>query len=175
MSRTTTLTESVVIAAPPEEVYAAISDLTQMGKWSPENAGATPADGATGPARAGSAYWGHNRRNALMQWTTYVVVTAAEPGRRFAFASQGMRVGPKMLAMPIASWEYRLEPVSGGTRVLLTWSDDRGSTAAGRASRLVARLVIGGRSFAELTRRNMQTTLQRLKQDLEAHRQAQLG
>lgn len=167
MTRTTTLTESIVIGAAPADVYAAVSDLTRMGRWSPENAGATPVDAEPGAARVGATYWGHNRRNALMRWTTYVEVTVAEPGERFVFRSRGMRVATQRVPMPIATWEYRFAPVPAGTEVTQTWTDDRGSDVMGLSARASSRMVIGGRSFVELTRRNMQTTLHRLKDDLE--------
>ncbi len=37
------------IAAPAEQVWAMIADVTRMGEWSPENQGATWLRGATGP------------------------------------------------------------------------------------------------------------------------------
>lgn len=167
MTRTTTLTESIVVEAAPAEVYAAVSDLTRMGRWSPENTGATPIEAGPAAAGVGATYWGHNRRNALMRWTTYVEVTAAEPGKRFAFRSRGMRVATQRVPMPIATWEYQFAAAPGGTEVTQTWTDDRGSDVTGLSARTSSRLVIGGRSFVELTRRNMRATLQRLKADLE--------
>lgn len=41
MSRTMSVSDSVVIAAAPSMVYAQLSDPPAMGCWSPENRGAT--------------------------------------------------------------------------------------------------------------------------------------
>ena len=41
MSRTKTVSDSVVVVADPTSLYAAVSDPTRMGEWSPENRGAT--------------------------------------------------------------------------------------------------------------------------------------
>ncbi len=40
---------SIDIAAPPEKVYALVSDITRMGEWSPECRSCRWADEATGP------------------------------------------------------------------------------------------------------------------------------
>ena len=48
------------IVAPAERVWAMVSDVTQMGKWSPENEGATWLRGATGP-QSGAQFQGVNR------------------------------------------------------------------------------------------------------------------
>ena len=43
---------TVHIDAPPEKVYAMVSDVTRMGEWSPETHTCRWIDGATGPAVA---------------------------------------------------------------------------------------------------------------------------
>ena len=48
------------IAASPEAVFAAISDVTRMGEWSPECHACEWGDGATAPA-VGVTFTGHNR------------------------------------------------------------------------------------------------------------------
>jgi hypothetical protein len=98
------------MAAPPDRVWALVSDVTQIGKFSPETFEAEWLDGATGPA-IGARFRGHVKRNERgpTYWTT-CTVTACEPGREFAFA-----VGPS--ADPLNVWGYRLEPAGDGTDV----------------------------------------------------------
>src|SRR5262249_54808631 len=56
------------IAAPPDAVYAAISDVTQMGKWSEECVSCEWHDGFDRPA-VGALFDGHNR-NGDHEWTS---------------------------------------------------------------------------------------------------------
>ena len=74
---------SVEIAAPAGVVYDLIADVTRMGDRSPECYRCEWLDGATGP-QVGSRFKGHNRVG-LIRWSTTCVVTAAAPGREFAF------------------------------------------------------------------------------------------
>src|SRR5699024_9234910 len=85
MSRQKTVSGSVVIDVDPQVAYAAVSDVTQMGRWSPENLGGTLGDGSDpGQVAVGTPFVGANRRGRA-EWVTGCVVTAADPGRRFAF------------------------------------------------------------------------------------------
>ena len=56
------------IAASPEAVYAAISDVTRMGEWSEECHTCEWRDDADGPA-VGATFDGHNR-NGDHEWTS---------------------------------------------------------------------------------------------------------
>jgi uncharacterized protein YndB with AHSA1/START domain len=71
------------IAAPPEVVYAAISDVTRMGEWSEECHGCEWHRGYDGPV-VGATFDGHNR-NGEHEWSTQGKVIEADPGRAFAF------------------------------------------------------------------------------------------
>ncbi|MDQ2836709.1 MAG: SRPBCC family protein [Actinomycetota bacterium] len=114
--------DSVHIAAPADTVYAMVSDLTRMGEWSPENIGARwlnprrPAEGS-GP-RVGARFIGHNKAGVL-RWSTFGLVTVADPGREFAFE---VAFGP----MPVAYWQYL---ISGADKhsctVTEAWTDRR--------------------------------------------------
>src|SRR4051812_33266481 len=88
------------VAAPPERVYALISDITRMGEWSPEATGGHWQRGANGPA-VGARFRGTNRKG-WRRWSTVNTVTAAEPGRQFAFRTT---FGP----LKVADWGYRIE------------------------------------------------------------------
>ena len=53
---------TVHMDAPPETVWALVSDVTKIGQFSPETFEAEWLDGATGPA-VGARFRGHVRRN----------------------------------------------------------------------------------------------------------------
>jgi uncharacterized protein YndB with AHSA1/START domain len=102
---------TVHIAAPPKQVWDLVSDVTKIGKYSPETFEAEWIDGATGPA-VGARFRGHVKRNGRgpVYWTK-CTVSACEPGREFAFGVDG-RGGRAM-----NTWRYRLEPAGDGTDV----------------------------------------------------------
>ncbi|KAA1416824.1 SRPBCC family protein [Nocardioides humilatus] len=165
MPREMTVSDSVVVAAPADELYAQISDPTQMARWSPENTGASvPEPGA--PARVGMTFVGSNKRGPV-RWVTKCVVTAADPGQRFAFDVRVYGVGVPVLPIRIASWEYRFEPVEDGTRVIETWTDGR-RRWPDAATRMFDPIATRKPSFAEFQRGNIKRTLRNLKADFES-------
>ena len=102
------------IAASPEAVYAAISDVTRMGEWSEECHTCEWHDGFDGPT-VGATFDGHNR-NGEHEWTSQGKVIEAEPGRAFAFECS-------MMDFHFSTWGYRIEPTATGCRVT-EWSED---------------------------------------------------
>lgn len=163
MSRQRTVSDTVTIDVSPEVAYDAVSDVTQMGRWSPENTGGHLP--SVGPVEVGTAFIGTNRRGSAT-WSTECTVIAAEPGVRFAFRVH--RIGPRkpILTGRIATWEYRFEGVDGSsTRVTETWTDDRRwpDWVAARFDKAVT----GGQLFADHQRKNIRRTLDRLKRELE--------
>lgn len=164
MTREMTVSDSIVVAAPPDVLYAQISDPTQMARWSPENTGASlPEPSVT--AYVGMEFVGSNKRGRA-RWVTRCVVTAAEPGRRFAFDVRVFGLGVPILPFRIASWEYRLEPVHGGTLVTETWWDGR-RRWPDVVTRVFDPVATGKPSFAEFQKRNIARTLRNLKADFE--------
>jgi hypothetical protein len=73
---------TIDIAAPPPVVYDLVTDVTRMGERSPECYRAEWVDGA--PGSVGARFRGRNRIGPI-KWTTTCTVTAADPGREFAF------------------------------------------------------------------------------------------
>lgn len=103
-----THSESVVVAASPEEVYDLVSDVTRTGEWSPVCVACWWDEGATG--RAGDWFTGRNV-TPERTWETRSLVDVADRGREFAWLVGGSR----------ARWGYTLEPVEGGTRLTESW------------------------------------------------------
>ena len=102
------------IAASPDAVYAAISDVTRMGEWSEECHACEWHEGFDGP-EVGATFDGHNR-NGDHEWTSQGKVIEAEPGRAFAFECS-------MFDFHYSTWGYRIEPTATGCRVT-EWSED---------------------------------------------------
>ncbi|PCG87326.1 polyketide cyclase [Streptomyces sp. WZ.A104] len=164
MPRTTSVADSIIIHASPAQVYEQLSDPTAMGRWSPENRGAT-VRGERRSAYVGMVFEGRNKRG-VARWTTRCTVTAADPGERFAFRVHAIGLRRPRLRGPIATWEYRFEVVDGATRVTETWTDDRRSWPDFLAHAF-DRVATGGKTFAQFQRGNIRTTLKRLKAALE--------
>jgi uncharacterized protein YndB with AHSA1/START domain len=102
------------IAASPDAVYAAISDVTRMGEWSEECYACEWLEGFNGPV-VGAIFDGHNR-NGDHEWTTQGKVIEADPGRAFVFECS-------MFDFHFSTWGYLIEPTTMGCRVT-EWSED---------------------------------------------------
>ncbi|MGI5478871.1 SRPBCC family protein [Streptomyces lavendofoliae] len=166
MPRTMSVSDHIVIRTDPASVYEHLSDPTAMGRWSPENQGATVLGERRG-AYVGMVFEGRNKRGPFT-WVTRCTVVAADPGERFAFRVHAIGVRRPRLRGPIATWEYRFEAVDGGaTRVTETWTDDRRAWPD-PVAHAFDRIATRGRTFADFQRGNIRTTLKRLKQAMEA-------
>jgi uncharacterized protein YndB with AHSA1/START domain len=168
MARIVTVSDTVDIEGDADALYFLISDPTRMPNWSPENRGATVLNPAEdGAAFVGMTFEGRNKRGRAA-WHTRCTVTAADPGRRFAFTVHTIGVKKPRLRAANASWEYRFEPTAAGTtRVTETWSDDRTSWPDPLVA-IFDRIVTSGKSFPEFQRINIRKTLDGLKRAVEA-------
>lgn len=101
---------SVHVDAPPEKVWALVSDVTRIGEFSPETFEARWTRGSTGP-EVGASFKGHVKRNGVgPTYWSLCQVTACVPNEVFEFA-----VGRDDLTL--TNWGYRLEPDGDGTKV----------------------------------------------------------
>ena len=150
------IAESITVAAPPADVYQAVSDPRRLARWSPE-CFATLVWSRRGGAAA--RFVGFNRRGPWIWFTTCRVVTA-EPGREFAF-------DVTTFGMPVSRWSYQVAAVNGGTEVTERWLDQRG-----RGAHVLGRMFTGKVANArpEANREGISTTLARLKRELESVR-----
>ena len=141
------------IKAPPMAVWAAISDITRMGEWSPECHTCTWNDEATGPV-VGARFTGHNR-NGDFEWTTECEITECVPGEVFAF--DGV-----FGDLRFAKWAYRIRPTENGSRVTETWDE-------GRPAEVIdfTKSISGVADRGEHNRAGMEQTLARLAAGLE--------
>lgn len=142
------------IAASPEAVYAALSDVARMGEWSEECFACEWHEGFAGPA-VGAVFDGHNRHGDH-EWTTQGTVVEADPGRAFAFECS-------MFDFHYSTWGYRIEPTPAGCRVT-EWSEDLRPESALEISVQMS----GVTDRAARNRHTMSGTLDRLAAALEA-------
>jgi hypothetical protein len=145
---------TVTMRAPAERIWDLVSDVTRIGRYSPETFEAEWLDGATGPS-VGARFRGHVKRNGRgpTYWTT-CTVTECDPGRSFCFA-----VGSE--GKVLNTWAYHLEPAGDGTAV--TESFTLTSTWPLRIY-----WTLFGWSRGKTNRRGMQRTLEAIKAEVEA-------
>ena len=143
---------SLTIAAPPERVWALVTDITRMGEWSPESTGGRWVRGATGPA-VGAEFVGGNVHGRL-RWNTHCRVLEVDAPHRFSFAVAESRM----------TWGWRLEPDGTGTR-LTQWRER--TSRPNWAVRAFAGSGLGGRDREGLMTAGMRRTLAAIKATAE--------
>jgi uncharacterized protein YndB with AHSA1/START domain len=146
------LRAETTIAAPPERVWATLTDLRRMPEWSPELVRMFPLK--RGGLRVGQQYLAINRRKAAV-WPSRNVVAILEPQRSLAWDTKTSG----------ARWIYELSPDGDGTRVVQRRPVPRRITLV---SRMYAPLFQGGSdSHSDELEQGMGITLARLKAAVE--------
>ena len=150
---------TVTIAAPPEQVWDLVTDVTRIGEFSPETFEGKWTRGSTGP-EVGAHFAGHVKRNGVgpTYWSPCKVTVCDPPGGDgpavFEFS-----VGTD--SVQLNNWGYRIEPDgSGGSKV----------TEYFRLSAALpfrAYWLVLGRLRRRTNENGMRTTLERMKAVLE--------
>ncbi|MFN8052278.1 MAG: SRPBCC family protein [Acidimicrobiales bacterium] len=148
---------SIVIDAPADRLYDIVSDVSKMGRLSPECTGGKWLGGAKGPS-VDARFKGRNRRGPVM-WSTTNTVVAANRGREFAFETK--QSGTR--------WRYRFEPVGDGdNRTVVTESREPWRSRP-MVARVFSVLFLGGiKDHDEEMREGMRASLERLKSVAES-------
>ena len=146
----------ILVAAPAEDLYALVADVTRTPEFSPDIVSCRWLDGATGPA-VGARFEAVNVSKVGKRWKNRPVVTVADPGREFAFVRTEPFAGR-------VAWRYRFEPVDGGTRVVESYEVERPVTRVGWF--VIEKVFRSGNRREEL-RAGMRTTLERLREIAE--------
>lgn len=149
------ISASVDITAPPEEVWAVVSDVTRMPEWSPELRRLFVL--GRGEPRVGMLLLGINRRG-YVAWPTTSRVVRLEPGRAVAWKTRESG----------ATWTYELEELGGGTR--LTGRRDLPAFTMGTT--LMAPVIGGAEAHDRELADGVRATLERIKTTVEASRTA---
>lgn len=146
------LEASTEIDAPPAQVWALVSDLRHMPRWSPQCA-KTFLRG--GEMKVGAKMINLNRRGLLV-WPTQGQVVDLVPEKRVAF-----RIKENWTV-----WSFDLEPTAtGGTR--LTQRREAPKGISDLSVKLTDRVLGGVDDFTVELQRGMAQTLARIKADAE--------
>ena len=143
---------TIEIAAPPAKVWALISDLSNMPRWSPQVSKVFVRGGAVAE---GTKMVNINRRGLLM-WPTQSMVTEFVAEKKLAF-----RVKDNWTV-----WSFTLSPTAdGGTTVVQRREAPHGISDI---SVKVTKAVLGGvDDFAIELEKGMNHTLNKIKVDAE--------
>lgn len=145
---------TVHVDAEPTAVWALVSDITDIGRFSPETFEAEWLDGASAPA-VGARFRGHVKRGGRgpVYWTT-CRISHCDPGREFGFWVVGA-------GQEIIRWHYRFDDADGGGTAV-TESFRLADTVPNRIY-----WTLAGRWRGPFNRRNMRDTLERIKSAAE--------
>ena len=146
------ISESIEINAAPSAVFAIVTDLPNMGQYSPENTGGKWLGGATTAAQ-GVKFRGTNAQGKK-RWSTVAEVTTFTPDTKFEFHISTHGLG-------VATWTYVLEATATGTKVTETWEDNRFGIM-----KFFSGLILKDREG--FTRTSIHQTLGLMKEHLEA-------
>ena len=143
----------IVVAAPADDLYDLVADVSQMGRWSPVCTGGAYDDGGewvTGTNAMGDS-----------TWETRCRVVVADPGREFSFVNHGLEGRVEMVR-----WSFRFQPLDDArTEVTQSWevlpTYPEGVSLDDDSARQVLDMMEG------LARQGMPATLAALKRDAE--------
>jgi uncharacterized protein YndB with AHSA1/START domain len=141
------------IVASPSIVFAALTDVTRMGEWSPETYLAEWNEGCDGAA-LGAKYTGHNR-NGDKEWSIEAEIVDFVANERFFFDCNSR-------GFVFSKWGYTIEATDSGCRVTEYWQDLRPAEALE-----YSKSVSGVEDRAAHNRAGMVTTLERLAAGVE--------
>ncbi|MFD8491865.1 SRPBCC family protein [Amycolatopsis sp. NPDC059657] len=145
-------TGRIEIKAAPESVYELVSDPAALASLAEEYTGHRWLGGASKPA-VGVRFRGSNRRG-FRRWSTLSTITDASV-ERFAFDVTSF-------GLPVARWQYDIEPVADGCVVTESTWDHRPAWW-----RYLTSLATGVWRRDEQNHANIETTLGRLKAEAE--------
>jgi uncharacterized protein YndB with AHSA1/START domain len=146
------LEATIEIDAPPARVWALVSDLRNMARWSPQCVKTFVKGG--GEIGLGTQMINLNRRKLLF-WPTQSKVVRFAPEKEIAF-----RVKENYTV-----WSYELEPTATGTRVTARREAPHGISDLSIG---LTKAALGGVDvFTEELLAGMQDTLARIKADAE--------
>jgi uncharacterized protein YndB with AHSA1/START domain len=147
------LEETIEIDAPPERVWALVTDVPRMARWSPQ---VLVSKVKGGEVRLGATFVNLNRDKFLV-WPTRGKVVRFEPPTEFAFR----------IAENTTIWSFSLEPTAtGGTR--LTQRREAPNGISDVSVRLTKVAFGGQEKFGRTLRAGMRQTLERIKAEAEA-------
>ena len=113
-----------LLPAPPERVWALLTDVERMAGLGPEHVRAVWLDDERG---VGARFRGDNERDGLGAWDVPCTVVASDPPHRFAWTTGSP-------SAPSGTWSYDLEEADGGTLVVQRFAHGPGFTFVRQAA-----------------------------------------
>lgn len=111
------------IAVRPDVVWAALSDITQLGEWSTECYRCEWDSDQ--PPGVGSTFTGYNRLGDK-EWSNEATVVEWVPGRRLVWEVRMVGRSRELFGdKPFSRWGFSIEPMDAGARVTQTTEDLR--------------------------------------------------
>jgi hypothetical protein len=139
------LVAEIDVAAPPQTVWALVTDLNVPARFSTEFVSAEWASDDRGP---GAVFQGRNHHDAVGEWTIPCFVDVADEPRAFGWCTSDPDT-------PGARWRFDLQPRDGGTRLRFPMLSDLARRARPRPSARIPARRTG--SCADGSARSMQT------------------
>lgn len=152
-----THSDSIEIAATPEQVWEMVTSMERYGEWSSENTGGywrKNADGVPGTGQVGDMFVGVNKLDGV-EWKAPVEIVERDEGRTFGFVTGGMEYN-------IALWQYELEPTDGGTNL----------TERYELRTLSPLMIENGQNEVDVRRQNMITSIRATLENMKAAAEA---
>lgn len=169
------ISASTTVNAPASKVWQRVTDLSAMGKRSPQckkmillprrksstGAGGSAGAGASGSAGAapapGTVTINFNRQGILW-WPTWAVVTEVEPEKVFEFR----------IPLNGTRWRFELTPTSDGSQTVLTEKRLAPGGKTSLISRVLVAVVLGGEEkFEASLQEGIQQTIRALAREAE--------
>lgn len=155
--RIKSVSDSVKIGIPADEIWEAVSDVTRVPEWSPECVKVRwenpPID-----SLIGAKFVGSNKRGWL-RWKGYCEVTKVIPGRNFSY-----NVRPVPWIRPVTRWTWDIRVESAGVSLVTLVCQVQLHYIT-----VLGRILFGPfeQRMAEVSR-GIHVTLRRLKSSLES-------
>ena len=169
------ISASTTVNAPASKVWQRVTDLSAMGKRSPQckkmillprrksstGAGGSAGAGASGSAGAaptpGTVTINFNRQGILW-WPTWAVVTEVEPEKVFEFK----------IPLNGTRWRFELAPAADGAQTVLTEKRLAPGGKTSLISRVLVAVVLGGEEkFEASLQEGIQQTVRALAREAE--------
>ena len=148
----------LTVDVPPGPLWELVTDVTRIGRWSPECEHAAWLGGVTGAPRPGDRFAGRNRFRGGLVSEVVCVVTEAERPRTFGWVVLDPAEDP---AAPSTTWRYELRPGAAPGTTVVRHAMVHGPGYSGLRAAVAGAADAAARRDARLTelRTNMTTTL----------------
>jgi uncharacterized protein YndB with AHSA1/START domain len=152
------LEDTIEIDAPTDRVWALVTDIPAMAKWSPQVVRSTVKGGVV---KLGATFSNLNKQG-LKRWPTGGKVVRFQPPTDTTPGDFAFRIRENRTV-----WSFELEPTAtGGTRLTERRETPHGVSGL---SLVLTKLALGGQEpFTEELRRGIRQTLERIKAEAEA-------